>query len=178
MVQVSQPTEEVPTSAREEATQSSAKNYETYTNEYFPDFELNYPADWELATTTENSSIPGLLNREIILTKDRRSILVVLTPLDNEPAPAGFGMPELTKVDNGLYEWNFENTLAYFSSEFYEPLVITSSISAADYPEYARAANKVPYKVVINVDTNGLNDRERNRLATEVRDILSKLKLQ
>jgi hypothetical protein len=55
----------------------------SFTNEFFPNFKLNYPSDWTFSTfTLPSRSIPGmdLLERTIILKKGNTSITVHSKP--------------------------------------------------------------------------------------------------
>ena len=65
-----------------DVSNTQAVTTETYTNQYFPDFKLVYPSDWEFSTTTQTSAYyPELLNRTIELRKDEATLSFGLQPL-------------------------------------------------------------------------------------------------
>ena len=81
---------------------------ETYTNPYFPDFELVYPSDWKFETFTSPSDNPRLLNRVILLNKNDAAILQFsftpnTTDCSNEATSRA---TYLRTLDNGLREFS------------------------------------------------------------------------
>ncbi len=89
------------------SSSSSATPTKTYTNPYFPNFKLVYPEDWKFTTTTTQSEVKGLLNREIVLSKNNTNLRFNfrLAPTGGGGCGIGLGIPKSTKVasfDNGL----------------------------------------------------------------------------
>lgn len=132
---------------------SSAKSIalQTYKNQYFPNFELNYDSDWKVENTTVASAYPGLLIRNINFSKAGKSFNLKLYPLPL--SGCGGTEPIISQkkdVGSGIFRVTveFDNT----SSTYYTkapnsatcPLDnrIVSNISAADIPKYAEFFGK------------------------------------
>lgn len=74
--QASQPAEEISTDTQ----QKTSKNYQTYTNEYYPNLEIKYPADFSLQEKTKPSVFNNLVIRELIFENNEGNFVIALSP--------------------------------------------------------------------------------------------------
>ena len=139
----------------QENNQVVARQYETYTNEYFPDFELVYPGDWNVEYFNA-TNLPGnqYFYHEFILNSEDTSLTFLLNP---EPI-RGFGCQQfddweyLNKV-NSLYQYKKVNADEYSYSDRNVPLCPSSSKLQSTFvndPEIAKNNN-------ITTDNNGIS---------------------
>lgn len=76
-------------------------NLKTYTNPNYPNFKLNYDNSWKMEEKTSQSNFEGLMNREIILTKDETLLtfrLEIGLPVDGSG-----GDPKYSVAQTGLF---------------------------------------------------------------------------
>jgi len=72
-----------------------------YTNEFLPNFKLNYPEDWKMETTTKPTNIyQNILRREIILTKNNSKMIINLGPIIPTGCSGGEEIPALANLGN------------------------------------------------------------------------------
>jgi len=133
---------------------------QTYTNPTFPDFKLVYPNDWKFTTETSDSrDYPGLLDRNIYLSKNGTTLKLKLQPNSGISCILGVIMTEKIKFDNGIYKEKLytsdtkPNILSYGTGRYCVPAQLTSSISNKDSSEYSQEFSEdadVKYMIFFN----------------------------
>jgi hypothetical protein len=156
-----------------------------YTNEYFPNLKIVYPSDWEFKTETSKSRYDGLLEREIILSKDETRLVFDIEPTFatgcggyDQPDP----IPSYT-TKNGLKEYKVytedsqEISLDY-STSYGCSLgnLLETNIESNSIPEYTKLENsnnsgKVTYFYDIRGNIENTNKESDNQLA-QLRQII------
>ena len=144
-------------------TDKSVVTTETYTNQYFPDFRLVYPSDWEFETRTNSSSISaGLLSRNIRLTKNNRAINLYLSPEIIEPCvglgPEGYTSPYdqykiISELNNGVTAAISNTELGMEGGLFFKEVYFSPTIDPEDM--------KCPlFTVQTNIDNESFEVRD------------------
>ena len=160
---------------------------ETYTNQYFPDFELVYPSSWGFETQSYDGYYPSLLSRSIRLTKDDHVLLVTLSPaVATDCGGPGYETVEpVESLANGLKEYRSQRptgVIYEYGTSLCTPENTVRTNIDADFD--ARYANFHDTATLRNMDENvqywydielsGKNPsiEVRSEIRTEVKEIL------
>lgn len=164
------PTEETPEPSQEDSTE---QQYETYTNEFFPDFELVYPSKYNLDIQKRNSTFENLENTLVILNNDEQEISLLLEPVNQINFVPEQVLEGVTPVEiaNNIFEWRYEGVYNYSYSEDLTDITINSNILSESIVNY-EFKNNVVYKV--NIRINNLNMQPNDSSLEDVRDIIMK----
>ena len=186
--EISQSTEGMPTDTKEDTSQNSSEDYETYTNEYYPNLEIKYPIDWNFTTTTAPTEFDGLLQRDITLEKNLNSISISLSPVNyitcnSAQVPAGISKEPTFNFSSGLDEYVDNNNLYFYSWEYdcIDANQLETTIQADSIPGYTDTYTDMSGKnitALYRIETNIANIESADEIRAEVRDIISKSKLQ
>lgn len=91
----------------------------TYTNEFYPNFSLNYDDSWNFNTQTRTSSYDRLLERDITLSKNGVLLNIVLTPTQ-DPNSCYYRFANnnilLNEYSGGIREFADDNGVIYFAT--------------------------------------------------------------
>ena len=139
--------------------------YETYINQYFPEFKLSYPNYMNFETQTRPSQFPQLLEREITLRHkdDIASLYIIMSPLDtvqcSSPDDLYF---EKSAGELSRYSDAYSDYYHYLAdSDCQELNVVQSNINYNDIKDYF--VNDKPviyYRIDIKADASGTEGGE------------------
>ncbi len=162
---------------------SQVKTTRTYSNPFFPGFQLDYPEDWTFETSTSESQLyDGLLERELKLSKNGSELIIDLIPVFGTGCGGGDPTfvpptPSYLVPNNELKEFeNFKGNTIY-QKDFVCAIgqVIPTNIPATDIPSYTQL---LPEETIVryfyNITTNvGHSDIDTNPEIPEIREILN-----
>ena len=194
-------TSSVVSSNANSSSKSSAVNTQTYTNPFFPDFKLVYPEDWKFETSTRESEYLGIVNRNIVLSKQGLRLQIGLNPFSpNYLGNCGgyFGDDvkiEEVRLPSNVLKYKFTsqnlNTIAYGTNGIECPWnsQLVTNINGKNIQTYSQMLNsfkddssrkltnrnQVVYTYYIDFSKDGLpyELNELNPLASEIDQIIS-----
>jgi hypothetical protein len=137
---------------------------QTYTNPYFPNLKVVYDKSWKFSTSTQDSSVKGIVNRTIILNKGATSLKFELKP----SLESGCGVPEdmkkplLKNVKGSKFNrfdfgvggdvYTSKSDTIYLSCPLSFINIVQSSISADDFPNpFYSKGQKYPFELIASV---------------------------
>lgn len=148
---------------------------QSYVNEFFPDFELNYPNTWDFETTTDESMYDNLRTRNITLEKQDSTLTISLTP-QFVSGCAGEVASDYTTLDEvgtfTLFRSNENENMYEIASSIPNcpgDNSVTSNIDATfsdDFAQQQTSEGTVDYFLTITFDDN-------NDLIEEVLEIIA-----
>jgi hypothetical protein len=145
---------------------------QTYTNQFFPNFSLNYDDSWEFDTTTQPSSVDGLATRNIALSKGDTTLyfntalslevgcgpgsdIPTITPSVNNISGSGFSRYPVGSIQST--DFTYLETSGVIPSCFWASIpIIATNLPTSNYDLNQSSLQYILSQRQINADPNSV----------------------
>lgn len=194
----------IPSSSSSQSSQSTAvsssatkpiivtkpDNLNTYKNQFFPNFEINYSKDWKVDNAAKDSRYSGLVERELLFSRGDLNFQFKIEPVyPTGCALDGIQTKEVKELGGGVSRVQYiigdnPKILNSYVKLVDSPFcsfgnIITSNIDSSEITEYKELYakdDKVRYFFTIN--TRGTSESAKNELYNQLDQIVSQSKFQ
>jgi len=129
-------------------SKTNQKTDQIYTNSNYPSLKINYDDSWKIKEKTSKSSFEGLANQEIILTKDKTTLIFRLEiglPIDGSGGDPKYSVAQAglfyrLKDKDNKFDYSIEN-----KSFMKENMIgkIKTNLKVSDFPDYKNSIQAI-----------------------------------